>query len=102
MNSLSEKLGGGRVVATAVVPDEVEDIRNIIQRWSDVEKMDLILTLGKLIKTIFSFSVLIMKMDLIISQFICKCHKIHSVAGVITLLLYLCKFLIKNPSFMKL
>ncbi|KAI5667091.1 hypothetical protein M9H77_16944 [Catharanthus roseus] len=46
VNSLSEKLGGGRVVATAVVPDEVEDIRNIIQRWSDVEKMDLILTLG--------------------------------------------------------
>lgn len=47
INSLSEKLGGASVVATAVVPDEVAEIKSILQRWSDIEKMDLILTLGK-------------------------------------------------------
>lgn len=47
INSLSEKLGGAGVVATAVVPDEVAEIKSILQRWSDIEKMDLILTLGK-------------------------------------------------------
>lgn len=47
VNALSEKLGGASVVATAVVPDEVAEIKNILQRWSDVGKMDLILTLGK-------------------------------------------------------
>lgn len=46
VNSLSEKLGGASVVASAVVPDEVAEIKSILQRWSDIEKMDLILTLG--------------------------------------------------------
>ncbi|XP_024965105.1 molybdopterin biosynthesis protein CNX1-like [Cynara cardunculus var. scolymus] len=34
------------VAATAVVPDEIENIKEILQRWSDVDKMDLVLTLG--------------------------------------------------------
>ncbi|CAH1436199.1 unnamed protein product [Lactuca virosa] len=46
VRSCSEKLGGATVAATAVVPDEIENIREILQRWSDVDKMDLILTLG--------------------------------------------------------
>ncbi|PWA44148.1 molybdopterin biosynthesis CNX1 protein / molybdenum cofactor biosynthesis enzyme CN [Artemisia annua] len=46
VNSASEKLGGAMVAATAVVPDEVQDIQEILQRWSDIEKMDLIITLG--------------------------------------------------------
>ncbi|GAB2214818.1 hypothetical protein Droror1_Dr00019182 [Drosera rotundifolia] len=46
VNSASKKLGGARVVAMAVVPDETSKIKDILRRWSDVEKMDLILTLG--------------------------------------------------------
>nr|BAF00362.1 molybdopterin biosynthesis CNX1 protein [Arabidopsis thaliana] len=46
VDSSSEKLGGAKVVATAVVPDEVERIKDILQKWSDVDEMDLILTLG--------------------------------------------------------
>lgn len=46
VNSSSERLGGARVVATAVVPDEVSKIKDVLQRWSDIDKMDLILTLG--------------------------------------------------------
>ncbi|KAJ3681191.1 hypothetical protein LUZ60_015680 [Juncus effusus] len=46
INSMSEKLGGARVVATAVVPDEINKIKNILQNWSDVDRVDLILTLG--------------------------------------------------------
>ncbi|KOM46729.1 hypothetical protein LR48_Vigan07g043300 [Vigna angularis] len=46
INSSSEKLGGARVVATAVVPDNVAKIQNILRRWSDIEQMDLIITLG--------------------------------------------------------
>lgn len=46
VNSSSEKLGGAKVIATAVVPDEVERIKDILQKWSDVDEMDLILTLG--------------------------------------------------------
>ncbi|KAL6527869.1 calnexin Cnx1 [Orobanche minor] len=46
VNSSSEKLGGAKVVATAVVPDEIPKIREMLERWSDVDKMDLILTLG--------------------------------------------------------
>lgn len=46
VNSSSEKLGGAVVAATAVVPDDVPNIKEILQRWSDVEEMDLILTLG--------------------------------------------------------
>lgn len=47
MNSASEQLGGARVVATAVVPDEIPKIKESLERWSDIEKMDLILTLGE-------------------------------------------------------
>ncbi|KAJ0781278.1 putative transferase [Helianthus annuus] len=46
VNSASEKLGGAMVAATAVVSDDIPNIKGILERWSDVEKMDLILTLG--------------------------------------------------------
>ncbi|KAK1411343.1 hypothetical protein QVD17_37891 [Tagetes erecta] len=46
VNSSSEKLGGAIVAATAVVPDDIQNIKGILEKWSDVEKMDLILTLG--------------------------------------------------------
>ncbi|KAI3461199.1 hypothetical protein Pfo_017862 [Paulownia fortunei] len=46
VNSTSEKIGGARVVATTVVPDEIPKIKELLERWSDVDKMDLILTLG--------------------------------------------------------
>lgn len=47
MNSSSEKLGGETVVATAVVPDDVEKIKNILVKWSDIDRVSLILTLGE-------------------------------------------------------
>ncbi|KAL6002817.1 hypothetical protein ACLOJK_023039 [Asimina triloba] len=46
VNSSSESLGGVKVMATAVVPDEVEKIQGILCRWSDIDKVDLIITLG--------------------------------------------------------
>ncbi|KAJ1432162.1 Molybdopterin biosynthesis protein MoeA-like [Sesbania bispinosa] len=46
INSSSERLGGASVVATAVVPDDVPKIQNILRRWSDIEQMDLVITLG--------------------------------------------------------
>ncbi|KAK4741939.1 hypothetical protein SAY87_025527 [Trapa incisa] len=46
VNSSSEKLGGAKVAATAVVPDEVTKIKEVLLKWSDTDKMDLILTLG--------------------------------------------------------
>lgn len=39
-------MGGARVVSTAVVPDDVSQIQDALRRWSDIDKMDLILTLG--------------------------------------------------------
>ena len=49
MNSSSEKLGGATVVATAVVPDEVDKIKDILIQWSDIDHVSLILTLGNMI-----------------------------------------------------
>ncbi|KAJ8633165.1 hypothetical protein MRB53_026501 [Persea americana] len=46
VNSSSEKLGGARVFATAVVPDEVDKIQDCLKKWRDIDKVDLILTLG--------------------------------------------------------
>ncbi|XP_052180788.1 molybdopterin biosynthesis protein CNX1 isoform X2 [Diospyros lotus] len=46
VNFASERLGGAKVVMTAVVPDEVPKIKDVLKRWSDVDKVDLILTLG--------------------------------------------------------
>lgn len=46
VNSSSEKLGGATVVATAVVSDEVDKIKDILVQWSDVDHVNLILTLG--------------------------------------------------------
>lgn len=46
INSVSERLGGARVVATAAVHDTVDDIQGVIKRWSDHDKVDLILTTG--------------------------------------------------------
>lgn len=47
INSSSERLGGAKVVTTAVVPDDVPKIKDVLRRWSDVDKVDLIITLGK-------------------------------------------------------
>lgn len=49
VSSSSEKLGGATVVATAVVPDEVDKIKGILVQWSDVDHVNLILTLGNMI-----------------------------------------------------
>ncbi|KAL1098124.1 hypothetical protein V6Z11_D05G079500 [Gossypium hirsutum] len=49
VNSSSEKLGGAKVVATGVVSDDVGKIKEVLQRWSDIDKLDLILTLGKIL-----------------------------------------------------
>ncbi|KAK2431297.1 molybdopterin biosynthesis CNX1 protein / molybdenum cofactor biosynthesis enzyme CNX1 (CNX1) [Trifolium repens] len=46
INSSSERLGGARVAATSVVPDNIAKIQDILRRWSDNEQMDLIITLG--------------------------------------------------------
>lgn len=46
VNSSSESLGGAGVVSTAAVPDEVDEIKKILLKWSDDDKVDLILTLG--------------------------------------------------------
>ncbi|CAN6557432.1 unnamed protein product [Malus baccata var. baccata] len=46
VNSCSETLGGARVVSTAVVADDVSKIKDVLHRWSDIEQIDLILTLG--------------------------------------------------------
>lgn len=48
VNSSSEKLGA-RVVSTAVVPDDVSKIKAVVQKWSDTDRMDLILTLGEVL-----------------------------------------------------
>lgn len=42
----SEKLGGVSVVATAVVSDDVSKIQDVLVKWCDIDKVDLILTLG--------------------------------------------------------
>ncbi|PKA56689.1 Molybdopterin biosynthesis protein CNX1 [Apostasia shenzhenica] len=46
VNSSSEALGGAVIVATGIVPDEVDKIKVLLERWSDIDKVDLILTLG--------------------------------------------------------
>ncbi|KAG0570477.1 hypothetical protein KC19_6G165500 [Ceratodon purpureus] len=46
INNVSERLGGASVVATAVVPDSVEAIQEVLTRWSDVDHINLILTTG--------------------------------------------------------
>ncbi|KAJ7550938.1 hypothetical protein O6H91_07G125800 [Diphasiastrum complanatum] len=46
VNSLSGKLGGAQVVATAVVRDDVKEIQDVLRRWSDEEEIHLILTTG--------------------------------------------------------
>ncbi|XP_050223195.1 molybdopterin biosynthesis protein CNX1-like [Mercurialis annua] len=46
INSSSEKLGGARVISTAVVSDDISKIKDVLLRWSDIDGMDLILTLG--------------------------------------------------------
>ncbi|GAB2274490.1 calnexin Cnx1 [Dionaea muscipula] len=50
VNSSSERLGGAKVVATAVVPDDTGKIKDILRRWSDVDKIDLIITLEFLLE----------------------------------------------------
>lgn len=48
VNQLSEKLGGAKVVATAAVQDIVEDIQEVLKKWSDHDKVHLIITTGLL------------------------------------------------------
>ena len=60
INSSSERLGGARVVATAVVPDEVGKIQNVLKRWSDIEQMDLVITLGIVLTMLINESVSLM------------------------------------------
>ncbi len=43
---VESRLPGATVVAQATVPDEVEPIREIIRRWADEERVDLVLTTG--------------------------------------------------------
>lgn len=57
VNSASEKLGGAQVVATAVVPDDIPKIKESLERWSDIDEIDLILTLGELLFVLFYLSV---------------------------------------------
>eukprot|EP00250_Pteridium_aquilinum_P007913 c17529_g1_i2 orf=103-2175(+) len=42
----SENLGGATVFATAVVHDEVSEIQQIIKKWSDQDKVHLVITTG--------------------------------------------------------
>jgi len=44
--SVKQILAGCTVVVQACVPDEVQDIKTILLEWSDVKKLDLILTTG--------------------------------------------------------
>ena len=37
----------------AVVPDDVAKIQDILRRWSDIEQMDLIITLGMFLSNLF-------------------------------------------------
>lgn len=46
ITSVSERLGGASVVASSVVPDDVEAIQEVLKRWSDIDKVNLILTTG--------------------------------------------------------
>ncbi|CAA7396130.1 unnamed protein product [Spirodela intermedia] len=46
VNSMSERLGGASVVATCVVPDETDRIQSTLRQWCDIDKVDLVLTLG--------------------------------------------------------
>lgn len=42
----SERLGGARVFATAVVHDDIFEIQQILKKWSDQDKVQLIITTG--------------------------------------------------------
>lgn len=46
VNSVSDRLGGATVVATAVVPDSVRAIQEKLLQWSDSDHLHLILTTG--------------------------------------------------------
>lgn len=46
VNSVSDRLGGATVVATAVVPDSVPAIQEKLLQWSDSDHLHLILTTG--------------------------------------------------------
>lgn len=37
---------GWEVAATAVVPDEVDQIAELLRRWADLERLDVVLTTG--------------------------------------------------------
>ncbi|KAG5109564.1 hypothetical protein JHK82_038787 [Glycine max] len=71
---IKERLGGARVVATAVVPDNVAKIQDILRRWSDIEQMDLIITL-ELIET-HSFDLLKFR-SLTCLETVAECWKLY-------------------------
>ncbi len=43
---LEEQLAGAKVVATAIVPDDIEGIQAFIREWADEQQVALILTTG--------------------------------------------------------
>lgn len=47
VNSLSAQFGGVSIVATKAVPDNVEDIQQVLKFWSDELGVHLILTTGE-------------------------------------------------------
>lgn len=49
-NSSLEKLGGARVVLTAVVSDDVSKLKAVLQKWSYNDRMDLILDLNAILQ----------------------------------------------------
>lgn len=46
IKGVSDRLGGASVVATSMVPDNVESIQEVLKQWSDVDNVNLILTTG--------------------------------------------------------
>ncbi len=43
---VEQRWAGAKVVASQVVPDEVEAIQAVLRRWADEERLDLVLTTG--------------------------------------------------------
>lgn len=46
IKKFSERLGGAIVFATAVVHDDISEIQQVVKKWSDEDKVDLVITTG--------------------------------------------------------
>lgn len=46
IEKFSEKLGGASVFATAVVHDDLSEIQQVVKKWSDEDKVNLVITTG--------------------------------------------------------